>query len=726
MMRATRRPVSLLLRLGAGLCLTALWSCDAPGAEDLGPTGPDRITFGNYKGDDLRGQGGLIDTALGSAQGPGTPLELVVTDVWGRLPDQLSVLKIRHVVSGREVTLEGYLQPVILNLSLPGQYELTAEVPDHHAERILFSVTPDGEVPVPADQLRHWSLSRDTRDLEGEQRTVHALYVGLEHVEFAASGPAPRKGSQVQMFRNGKAAFASMVSDLAQVRERAHFAYWLMRGDFELVRDADWRNVTPEQRMQNTILAWLDRLPGTRRVLLNQFWGNSPFTNETFILDQDLVRRAETPNDGVEVVFQGNETEVPYYENIELRDDEWSYRERLFDANPDFAWREFLHEEHIKPAIYDRKIHWTDLQIGSWHQKFAILDGQVAYLGGMNMNVADWDDDALDIYNPLRMPPDTPEKKRAKVEAGDQNPATAPRRDFMLRLEGRIADDIEAEFQRRWDLSMMNRDRHTERASNFHRQVPADQRGNVEGLEVQLTVTTPMPFWDHSILESMRRMIERAEDFIYIEDQYFRAPLLNERILKRMAEVPHLKLVVVTPPIDYFDPGRKWTAIAYQDFLSQFPDRVAFLQLKAHDQRVKSGKLRGLFVNVDVHSKVLLVDDRIISVGSSNKNNRGLIYEGEANLVIRDQHWVREQRLDIYEDLLGSAVPRSYLEDHDLAFDLLRGTALSNEAVESRWQEKKGKISPDLQNSPLYTPEGLIYPLDVPYRWWFDVGPDFS
>lgn len=710
--------------LGLALALAGLTGCDGE-PELAGPAGPDRIAFEAYKGDDLRGAGGLIDTALGKAEAAGSAVELVITDVWGRLPDRPSTLRLRHVDTNTSVTLEGYLQPVVLNLAKSGLYELLADVPDHHPEKLTFVVMPDGSVPVPADQVRHWSLSRDLRELGGTKRTVHALYLGLAHKDFAASGPAPRRATKVELFDNGRAAFASMARDLANVRERAHFAYWLVRGDFELTRPDDWRSVTPAQRAPNTMLGWLDRLPGTRRVLLNQFWGDSPYVNETLVIDDDLVDRARAANDGIEVVLQGNDTEVPYYDHIELRDDEWSFRERLFEVNPALAERDFLHEEVVKPAIYDRDIAWSDVQAASWHQKFAVLDGKVAYLGGMNMNTADWDQPDLQIYNPLRMLPDASKRDRERVEAGIDEPASGPRRDYMVRLEGRIVDDIEAEFQKRWDLAMMRGDPHAERASAFNRTVPPDVRGEVDGLEVQLTVTNPMPFWEHSVLEAMRRMIEQANSYIYIEDQYFRAPLLNELIVKRMHQVPGLKLIVITKPVDYFDPGRKWTALSVQDLLTQFPDRVAMLQLKAHDIRPDGNDMVATFVGVDVHSKMIIVDDRILSVGSTNKNNRGLIYEGEANLVVRNDAWVRAHRIEIFQDLVGDIVSAEDLADIDIAFDVLKGIAKTNAVIEAAWDEEDNEVR-SRDYGPELEPEGRVYPLEVPYRWWFDVGPDFS
>ncbi|MCA9545706.1 MAG: hypothetical protein KC613_14980, partial [Myxococcales bacterium] len=589
-----------------------------------GAAGPDRIEFADFKGDGLNDTPKLVDSALGRAGDKGLALELVVTDVWGRLPDAPGTVSLVRG-DGASVTLEGYLRPVVLRLSQPGQYTLKADLPGHHAEAFTFEVSRDLHFVRPAERIRHWALSRSDRSFGGDPQAVYSLYLGLEHTLFAASGPAPRKGTRLELFDNGADAWASVALDLSEAVDHTHMSFWLVKEDFELTRSDDYRAVTEDERWDNTLLGWLDSLPGTRRLLLNQFWGESDFINDVAVLDDGLQARAEARGDDIEIVMQPNLTEVPYYDTLELRDDEWSFIDRLVEANPDFAERDFADTEDVKPSVYDREVRWSDLQSASWHQKFLTVDGVVGYLGGMNMNYADWDRSALEIFDPLRAPIDATAAERDAIAAGKADSATGPRRDYMVRVEGRIVDDLEALFQKRWDLALSKRQAYAENGTPFSRTVPPDLRGDVPGSEVQLTVTTPMPFWEHSILEGMRRMIENAEQFIYIEDQYFRAPLLNEIIERRMREVPGLRLVVVTKPVGYWDPGRRWTAEAHKRFYTRFPSRYALYQLRAHDIREDDGEMVARFADVDVHSKMLIVDDAVMNVGSANKNNRGLI-----------------------------------------------------------------------------------------------------
>jgi phosphatidylserine/phosphatidylglycerophosphate/cardiolipin synthase-like enzyme len=708
-------------RLLTLLCGVALLGCDEGDPADTAAPADEIIEFENFKGDAPISPRSVLSTPLGQKDGPGALLELVVTDVWGRLPDRKASLILERE-GGPKVKLIGYLEPVILRLEKAGRYRLQASIPDHLTEAMYFEVGADG-IPVPADQVTHWGFSADGRELQGREVKVHSLYLGLEHQYFAASGPAPRRGNQIELFDNGRDAFGSLANDLRQVTESTHIALWLMKEDFELERPADY-TATESERYDNTILAWLDRLPGKRRVLLNEYWGDSDLVNEVAVLDDGLQDRAETVGDDIELMFQPNETEVPYYESIPLRDDEWSYRERILEVNPAWAERDFLNEESFEPSVYDRDVSWRDLQIASWHQKFYVLDGTIAYLGGMNQNYADWDTGDLEIFNPHRMPIDAEPAERQAVAEGRAEPATRPRRDYMARIQGRLVDDLEALFQKRWDLARGAGDEYAAGATPYSRTPPVDPRGVVDGVEAQLNVTTPMPFWEHSNLEGMRRMIESAERFIYIEDQYFRAPVLNEVIMRRMGEQPDLKLIVFTVPVGYRDPGRKWTAMSHAEFQAKFPDRYLLLHLKATDFREIDGVVRGTFVDVDVHSKMLIVDDIMMSVGSCNKNNRGLIYEGEANLLIRDEDFVGRQRREIFKDLVGPGYEVE-IEDPDQAFELFRGLAEHNQRVFDLWESRDFELPPSQFDDSLL-PKGRVFPLDVPYEWWFDVGPDFA
>src|SRR5439155_17761856 len=105
----------------------------------------------------------------------------------------------------------------------------------------------------------------------------------------------------------------------------------------------------------------------------------------------------------------------------------------------------------------------------------------------------------------------------------------------------------------RWQLQLDAKATYSENATPFavNRAIP--EKG---AMTVQITTTLPEPFRENGIAESWYNAVDNAEHYIYIEDQYFRAPMLNERIRARMKARPNLVLVVVTIPVgEWTDPG---------------------------------------------------------------------------------------------------------------------------------------------------------------------------
>jgi phosphatidylserine/phosphatidylglycerophosphate/cardiolipin synthase-like enzyme len=281
-------------------------------------------------------------------------------------------------------------------------------------------------------------------------------------------------------------------------------------------------------------------------------------------------------------------------------------------------------------------------------------------------------------------------------------------------------------FKNRWELARVD---YAGAATSF--EVDRAQVAHADGLQVQLTTTMPDPLWEHSIVESWLNAVSRAQRYILIEDQYWRAPILTEAILQRMAQVPALELIVITKPInEWTDPGCAWTYRTDTQLESQLGDRYLLMQLRAFATEETWGidETESRFVDIDVHSKLLVVDDRFLSVGSANKNNRGMIYEGEMSVAVLDDAWVRGARRRILANVLGPAAVPS--DEVAVWWAQLVDAAAWNTQVRTRWQDEGDDIS--LDGAPLpaaYAPRGFAYELDfgdVDDCLLEDVGPDMT
>jgi len=135
-------------------------------------------------------------------------------------------------------------------------------------------------------------------------------------------------------------------------------------------------------------------------------------------------------------------------------------------------------------------------------------------------------------------------------------------------------------FHERWDDQLATGVEYSENSTPF--EVERDIPAVPGGVQAQITATLPDPFWEHGIAETWFNAVANAERFIYIEDQYFRIPLLVDAIVARMDEVPGLRLVVITDPIsEYTDPGCYWTRVEDERLRTRYPDRYMMLQVRS-------------------------------------------------------------------------------------------------------------------------------------------------
>jgi hypothetical protein len=138
------------------------------------------------------------------------------------------------------------------------------------------------------------------------------------------------------------------------------------------------------------------------------------------------------------------------------------------------------------------------------------------------------------------------------------------------------------------------------------------------------------------------------------------------------------------------------------------------------------------YANVDTHSKMIIVDDKFMSIGSCNKNNRGIIYEGELNAAVLDADWVREQRRRIFANILPAGTPAT--DDAAVWWQQFIDAAAWNDAVYSRWEAEGWDIdNGDVgDNNPLpveFTPERFVHSLgfrSVDDCFFEGVGPDMT
>ncbi|CAN8260345.1 unnamed protein product [Cochlearia groenlandica] len=182
---------------------------------------------------------------------------------------------------------------------------------------------------------------------------------------------------------------------------------------------------------------------------------------------------------------------------------------------------------------------------------------------------------------------------------------------------------------------------------------------------------------EDSIHRAYCSLIEKAEHFIYIENQFFISGLekddtilnrvmeaLYRRILKAHDENKCFRVVIVIPLLPGFQGGiddfgaatvralmhwqyrtisRERTSIL--DNLNTLlgpktQDYISFYGLRSYGRLFEDGPIATS--QIYVHSKLLIVDDRIAVIGSSNINDRSLLgsRDSEIGVVIEDKEFV--------------------------------------------------------------------------------------
>jgi phospholipase D1/2 len=259
---------------------------------------------------------------------------------------------------------------------------------------------------------------------------------------------------------------------------------------------------------------------------------------------------------------------------------------------------------------------------GSHHQKFVVVDGQAAFVGGLDFCADDWDDRRHLAVNPDR------------ADSGQE--PHGPYHDVQAYLAGPVAEELADYFSRRWraagggELDLPAPPRRSAPAADLDVALPAGR--------VALSRTEPQTLTDPESTREIRQLyldaIASARRLIYLENQYFSSQAVFQALLRRLGcpDRPKLEVVVVLPKRFY-----SWVEAA-----ATGPPRAPMLD-DLRDAAQQGGHRLGVYYTaapgegeeapVLIHSKVMVVDDRLLTVGSANLSNRSMGLDTELNVT---------------------------------------------------------------------------------------------
>ena len=276
----------------------------------------------------------------------------------------------------------------------------------------------------------------------------------------------------------------------------------------------------------------------------------------------------------------------------------------------------------------------------SHHQKIVVIDDDLAFCGGIDMTDERWDTRAHRDDDPHRRSPGgTPYK---------------PWHDATTALEGPVAVALGELCRTRWQV-----------AGGEAIVAPPPRRGacwpaslSADFTDVDVAISRSQP--DHGGLAAIREieelylaLIAAATTCIYAESQYFASRRIAEAIAARVAEDDPPEIVIINPVS-----AQGWLEpIAMDTARARLVEQIRRRDHRGRFRLYHPVTARGQAIYC--HAKVMVVDDRVIRVGSSNFNNRSLRLDTECDVTITDEpETIRRIRDDLLAEHLGVAVDR--------------------------------------------------------------------
>jgi uncharacterized membrane protein YdjX (TVP38/TMEM64 family) len=205
----------------------------------------------------------------------------------------------------------------------------------------------------------------------------------------------------------------------------------------------------------------------------------------------------------------------------------------------------------------------------------------------------------------------------------------------MLALDGDAARALAAIARERWRFATGHELRAAAKTDpKASDPWPGGLAPDLTNIEVGIARTMP-PRGEAPAVREIERlyldMIRAARRTIYIENQYFTAPRIAAALAERLAEPDGPEVVLVLRLLSH-----GWLEEATMHVL-----RTRLVsQLKAADRHsrfhVYHPHIPGLLESccLDVHAKLMIVDDRYLRVGSANLCNRSMSVDSECDVLI--------------------------------------------------------------------------------------------
>ena len=338
---------------------------------------------------------------------------------------------------------------------------------------------------------------------------------------------------------------------------------------------------------------------------------------------------------------------------------------------------------------------------GCHHQKLVVIDGTLAFTGGIDLCAQRWD---------------TP-SHRIKSQA--------PYHDVQAILEGDGARSLHKIAQERWkkatgliipDLEPRPQPLWPDRVQPHFKDAP-----------LQIYQTQPPRTWRKNpptpgvfeVLSSLKKAIRTAQKFIYIEQQYFSSPEILDEILLQLRKQSHLEILILLP-------------LKHPGFLEKISvgwvRRRLFTELNSLLNEDPSLKLRIRIYApcvenspIALHSKLLIVDDHLLHLGTANFSSRSMGLDTECDLEIKAESHTHSTEITLMRNSLIAEHWGVTLHQIKALFDqTLPGESILSrlDALKKNTQSERSLINLLKENSKSILKNSLMKVIPpLPFAW---------
>ncbi|QIQ86559.1 phospholipase D-like domain-containing protein [Erythrobacter sp.] len=257
------------------------------------------------------------------------------------------------------------------------------------------------------------------------------------------------------------------------------------------------------------------------------------------------------------------------------------------------------------------------------HQKIVVIDDRLAFCGGIDMTSGRWD---------------TPDHSGYDCRRADDGDDPLPWHDMTLAVDGEAARALGDLARRRWKIATGN-DLPVPAADT---DIWPDSLGvDLEDAVAGIALSKPGHAGEGRVDQIEKlwcRAIASAKERIYIENQFLSSGRIGDALRARLEEEDGPEIAIVLP-----ESAETWLE-------SEAMDTRRALIVEDLRRADHGGKL-GIYHPVNregrpiyVHAKLLVVDEELVRVGSSNMASRSFVCDTECDLAFEaaDQPALRE------------------------------------------------------------------------------------